>query len=216
VHCAALCDDVEFVARSLGRCVTRVTDVPRAAAHALYVAPAGTANEEPLAIVALPDAEFFGFAIDGNHRFVLGHSFVVTHNSVPNVSGGDATRMEEGEFYAIETFGSTGKGHVVEDGECSHFMKAFDAAHVPIRMTKAKQLLGHINRTFDTLAFCRRWLDGAGQTQYIMALKNLCDLGVVHKYPPLVDRKGSHVAQFEHTIFLRPTCKEVVSRGDDY
>lgn len=23
-------------------------------------------------------------------------------------------------------------------------------------------------------------------------------------------------AQFEHTIILRPTCKEVVSRGDDY
>eukprot|EP00357_Protocruzia_adherens_P036078 CAMPEP_0115044612 /NCGR_PEP_ID=MMETSP0216-20121206/47617_1 /TAXON_ID=223996 /ORGANISM="Protocruzia adherens, Strain Boccale" /LENGTH=31 /DNA_ID= /DNA_START= /DNA_END= /DNA_ORIENTATION= len=31
--------------------------------------------------------------------------------------------MEEGEYYAIETFGSTGKGYVVEDLECSHYMK---------------------------------------------------------------------------------------------
>jgi methionine aminopeptidase len=217
VMSAALCDDIEFVARSLGRFVTRAETNPYGPAHTLYVARDGNANEEPLAIaVLLGDDEYFGFAIDGNHRFVLGHSFVVTHNSVPNVRGGDTTRMEEGEFYAIETFGSTGKGHVVEDGECSHFMKSFDAVHVPIRMTKAKQLLGHINRSFDTLAFCRRWLDRAGQTQYIMALKNLCDLGIVNKYPPLVDRKGSYVAQFEHTIFLRPTCKEVVSRGDDY
>lgn len=35
-------------------------------------------------------------------------------------------------------------------------------------------------------------------------------------YPPLCDVKGSYVAQFEHTILLRPTCKEVISRGDDY
>ena len=49
-----------------------------------------------------------------------------------------------------------------------------------------------------------------------MALKNLCDTGIVDAFPPLVDSKGSHVAQFEHTIFLTPTKKEVVSRGDDY
>jgi hypothetical protein len=40
-------------------------------------------------------------------------------------------------------------------------------------MPKAKQLLGTINKHFDTLAFCRRWLDRLGETQYLMALKNL-------------------------------------------
>ena len=30
--------------------------------------------------------------------------------------------MEEGEIYAIETFGTTGSGIVREDGECSHYM----------------------------------------------------------------------------------------------
>lgn len=35
-------------------------------------------------------------------------------------------------------------------------------------------------------------------------------------YPPLCDVKGSFVSQHEHTIFLRPTCKEVMSRGDDF
>lgn len=33
--------------------------------------------------------------------------------------------MEEGEQYAIETFGSTGKGYVRQDGDCSHYMKDF-------------------------------------------------------------------------------------------
>ena len=40
--------------------------------------------------------------------------------------GGESTLMEENEFYAIETFGSTGKGYVHEDMECSHYMKNFD------------------------------------------------------------------------------------------
>ena len=36
--------------------------------------------------------------------------------------------MEEGEYFAIETFGSTGKGYVREDLECSHYMKNFDVS----------------------------------------------------------------------------------------
>jgi methionyl aminopeptidase len=32
--------------------------------------------------------------------------------------------MEEGEFYAIETFGSiNGRGYIQEDLECSHYMR---------------------------------------------------------------------------------------------
>lgn len=49
-----------------------------------------------------------------------------------------------------------------------------------------------------------------------MALKNLCDVGVVDPYPPLCDQRGSYVAQFEHTLLLHPTRKEVLSRGEDY
>ena len=139
-----------------------------------------------------------------------------------------------------------GKGFVREDLECSHYMKNFDVGHVPLRLAKAKQLLGTINNNFGTLAFCRRYLDRLGETKYLMALKNLCDNGIVQvresppspppssnaccwhslvnhclphhpqPYPPLCDVRGSYVSQFEHTILLRPTCKEVISRGDDY
>uniref|UniRef100_A0A3Q3JE53 Methionine aminopeptidase 2 n=1 Tax=Monopterus albus TaxID=43700 RepID=A0A3Q3JE53_MONAL len=122
----------------------------------------------------------------------------------------------EGEVYAIETFGSTGRGAVHDDMECSHYMKNFSVGHVPIRLPRAKHLLNVINENFGTLAFCRRWLDRLGESKYLMALKNLCDLGIIDPYPPLCDIKGSYTAQYEHTILLRPNCKEVVSRGDDY
>ena len=54
------------------------------------------------------------------------------------------------------------------------------------------------------------------QEQYVGALKHLCDSGLVNACPPICDVRGSYVAQFEHTILLRPTCKEVLSRGDDF
>lgn len=42
---------------------------------------------------------------------------------------------QEGEVFAIETFGSTGRGVVHDDMECSHYMKNFDmhTSHVPLR-----------------------------------------------------------------------------------
>ena len=154
-------------------------------------------------------------------RNLNGHSIapyrIHAGKSVPIVAdSGDTTKMEEGEFFAIETFGSTGKGYVYEDGECSHYMKNFEAPHVPLRLAKSKQLLASINRNFDTLPFCRRYLDRLGETKYLMALKNLCDVGIIDPYPPLVDVKGCYTAQFEHTILLRPTRKEVLTRGGDY
>lgn len=153
-------------------------------------------------------------------RNLNGHSIgpyqIHAGKSVPIVKGGEATKMEEGELFAIETFGSTGKGYVREDLECSHYMKNFDVGHIPLRLPKAKQLLNFINKNFDTLAFCRRWIDRAGEEKYLLALRNLCDVGIIQPYPPLCDVKGSYVAQYEHTILLRPTCKEVLSKGDDY
>eukprot|EP00088_Acartia_fossae_P062271 TRINITY_DN750_c0_g1_i1.p1 TRINITY_DN750_c0_g1~~TRINITY_DN750_c0_g1_i1.p1 ORF type:complete len:470 (-),score=123.09 TRINITY_DN750_c0_g1_i1:594-2003(-) len=153
-------------------------------------------------------------------RNLNGHSIspyqIHSGKTVPIIKGGETVQMEENEFYAIETFGSTGKGFVHEDMECSHYMKNFDVGHVPLRLQKSKQLLNTINKHFGTLAFCRRWLDRIGETRYLMALKDLGEKGIVDPYPPLVDIKGCYTAQFEHTILLRPTCKEVISRGDDY
>ncbi|KRZ52947.1 Methionine aminopeptidase 2 [Trichinella nativa] len=153
-------------------------------------------------------------------RNLNGHSIgpyrIHSGKTVPIVKGGEAVKMEENEVFAIETFGSTGKGYVHEDLECSHYIKDYYAEHIPLRLARSKQLLHTISKNFGTLGFCRRWLDRLGETKYLMALKDLCDKGAVGAYPPLCDVKGCYTAQWEHTILLRPTCKEVVSRGPDY
>lgn len=153
-------------------------------------------------------------------RNLSGHSidsYIIHHGkSVPIVRGGEQTKMEEGEVFAIETFGSTGRGLVQEEGDCSHFMVDPDLQYSTVRLDKAQKLLKHINQAYGTLPFCRKWLDREGFDRHSLSLNHLVDKGVVKKYPPLVDIKGSYTAQYEHTIILRPTCKEVLSKGDDY
>jgi len=113
-------------------------------------------------------------------KFYITYFFIGIHagKTVPIVKGGEATMMEENEFYAIETFGSTGRGIVRDDMDTSHYMKNFDAPFVPLRLQASQKLLGTVNKNFGTLAFCKRWLDRLGATKYQMALKDLCDKGM--------------------------------------
>ncbi|GJJ74135.1 methionyl aminopeptidase [Entomortierella parvispora] len=153
-------------------------------------------------------------------RNLTGHSIdrykIHGTKAVPIVNNGDPTKMEEGDYYAIETFGSTGRGIVRYDMETSHYGRAYDIPKTPIRLPRARALFETINREFGTLPFCRRYLDRVGEEKYLLALNSLCDSGHISGYPPLVDIKGSFTAQSEHTFVLRPTCKEILSRGDDY
>ena len=153
-------------------------------------------------------------------RNLCGHTIdrykVHAGKSVPIVKGGPQTKMEEGEIYAIETFGSTGKGQVHDAGESSHYMRDFSERKVPLKHPRAGRLLNFINKNFGTLAFCKRWLDDGGEEGHAVALKELVDKGAVHAHPPLVDSPGSYVAQYEHTLLLKPSGKEVMSVGDDY
>lgn len=90
--------------------------------------------------------------------------------SVPIVKGSDQTKMEEGEVFAIETFGSTGKGYVSDDMETSHYAKVMDAPKVPLRVASAKNLLNSITKNFGTLPWCRRYLDRLGHEKYLLGV----------------------------------------------
>lgn len=91
-------------------------------------------------------------------RNLNGHSMGPYHihsgKSIPNIRNNDARKMEEGELYALETFGSIGRGQVGEEGECSHYMIPFDKIdqNVNIRNNKAKALYSNIKNNYGTLA----------------------------------------------------------------
>ena len=106
--------------------------------------------------------------------------------AVPNLD----EKMEEGEYFAIETFGSTGRGYVVDSGECSHYARKATPPSVPLRINSARQLLYTINKNFGSLPFCRRYLDRLGEQNYLLGLRHLVSQGIVQDYPPLADVPG--------------------------
>ena len=95
-------------------------------------------------------------------------------------------------------------------------MKEFEAPKVPLKNPSARRLLKLVNENFGTLAWCPRWVDDLGESNYLIGLRELVNSGIISEYPPLVDVPGSYVAQYEHSIFLKPSGKEILSKGDDY
>lgn len=131
--------------------------------------------------------------------------------------------MLVGEQYAVETFASTGHGKVIERGHNTHFMAipAMLDYHHPVK--KVRDVLNVIKRNHHTLAFCQRFLmphlpDGMTHSTLNSVLNVLSsgDKQVLKTYPPLCDVPGSMTSQMEHTLFIRDTGLEVITRGPDY
>jgi methionyl aminopeptidase len=154
-------------------------------------------------------------------RNITGHNIlrykIHGDKQVPFVASKTSQRMEEGDIFAIETFGTTGKGMLRDDIGVYGYGRNEHAHTTGLHHASAKALLKTIDENFGTLVFARRYLERLpGVKNYQLGMKSLVQAGIMESYAPLVDVAGSYVAQFEHTVLLRPNCKEIVSRGDDY
>lgn len=75
--------------------------------------------------------------------------------------------------YAVETFGSTGRGFVTDvPNDCSHFslINEDPAVHKSLSLASAKKVLHTIKTNFGTLPFARRYLERAGETNYLLGV----------------------------------------------
>jgi methionyl aminopeptidase len=172
-------------------------------------------------------------------RNITGHNILRYHihgdKQVPFYKTKSKQRMEEGDVFAIETFGTTGKGYMDDDVGVYGYGRNENVRATGLYHSTAKSLLKTIDENFGTLVFSRRYLERIGVKNYHLGMRSLVQNGIVECYGPLVDVPGSYVAQFEHvsiihqprteenanttfnqTVLLRPNCKEVISRGDDY
>lgn len=136
---------------------------------------------------------------------------------IPIVKNHDTTRITADTFYALETFSTTGQGYVQNRKGTSHFMLD-TTVRKPPHSPKNKKVLDFITKNLSTLPFCPRYIDLLMKNEVTCkpSIDILASMKFLEPHPPLVDTKGSHVAQFEHTIFLTEFGREVLTRGDDY
>lgn len=147
---------------------------------------------------------------------------------IPNIYLKDYNkRITSNEFYAVETFATTGTGDTYEDLEdCSHFMinymNNFKKCDIP---NNSQNMYKFIIKYFNTLAFCDRWIIGKSlkknnKTNEILEdknlnkyLNNLYKSKIVNLYPPIYDTDNkSYSAQFEETIYVDESKTMILSK----
>lgn len=103
-------------------------------------------------------------------RGLTGHDIKRYHihgdKQVPFVKNSSTDKMEEGEIFAIETFGSTGRGRVVDDVGVYGYGRNEEVSGRNLHLASAKSLLKTIDGNFGTIVFCRRYLERLGMKNY--------------------------------------------------
>ena len=142
-------------------------------------------------------------------RNITGHTILPYSihgtKAVPSIKTNDSTKMEEGDIFAIEPFGSTGTGRVYDQGEISHYALCTPGARTSdLRLSSAKSLLKTIKKNFSTLPFCRRYLDRLGQEKYLLGVRHVQCLKYVSGVANNLAAKQSR--QFRHCGRLPASC----------
>lgn len=130
---------------------------------------------------------------------------------VPFVKTRTNQRMEEGDVFAIETFGSTGRGSIRDDVGVYGYGRNENVSTHGLHHASARSLLKLIDENFGTLVFSRRYLERVGAKNYHLGMKSLVANGIVEQYGPLVDIPGSYVAQFEHVSIVLPLNSSLIT-----
>jgi len=118
--------------------------------------------------------------------------------TIPNYDNSQEKILGPG-VYAIEPFATSGLGSV-KDGKPSGIYSLKKPGNV--RDSFAREVLRHIEDTYQTLPFCSRWLYKKFGSKSILALKRIQDAGLIHQYPQLIESSSKKVSQAEHTILL--------------
>jgi len=152
--------------------------------------------------------------------------------AVPNIAIKYPLRMEEGEFYAIEPFITTGNGLSILREPNSHYMLSKNHDIINNLTISENDLYQKIKKTYSTLPFCQRWISEFNNIQPIQGelvsevvearerlpyeLENLAKKTILNTYPPIYDIDNSYVSQFEHTIYIKSNGIINLTQNDFY
>lgn len=118
--------------------------------------------------------------------------------TIPNIDDRRNIVLKEG-LYAIEPFTTAGSGKV-RDGKYSgiYHMQNTKKPRSPL----ARGILEFIEKEYNTLPFCSRWIVKKFGTKALFALSELESNRNLYQYEQLVEVSGKPVGQAEHTILI--------------
>ena len=132
--------------------------------------------------------------------------------SIPSFDSGEKTVLEEGMHIAIEPFVTPGDGFVKNEGKATIFMLRGNAR---VRNQYARQIVEFLKRRtglpFTTRDITRKFSKGV----YALGMRELLKSPALEDFPPLAERSGGMVAQFEHSVIVTKDGPIVYTRHPD-
>ena len=144
--------------------------------------------------------ESFGFKpVKNLSGHGLAHFNIHDKPSIPNYDSGDQSELQKGMAIAIEPFATNGVGLIKEHGNPSVFTLNGKKS---VRVGFVKNIQKELEK-FQGLPFTTRWLTGKfSLNQISYALNHLSSLGILHGYPPLVEKSDGFVSQAENSFLI--------------
>ncbi|NHJ04943.1 MAG: type II methionyl aminopeptidase [Candidatus Heimdallarchaeota archaeon] len=138
-----------------------------------------------------------------------------TGTSIPNSKprlGFLGPKLKVGQVVAIEPFVTTSDGsEKIYDESYSYI---FSQLGTKAKSKDAKKIIEKIE-AYNGLPFALRWLEGLlPETKLFSALKELISYNSINRYPMLVSKSQTPVAQAEHTIIITESGCEIITQID--
>ncbi len=141
----------------------------------------------------------------------LGRYRIHAGESIPNYKDPfNRGRFRKGGAYAMEPFGTDGKGWIKEvhsSVQIYSLSRPINEDSLPSGLPDVEEdVLTHVLKEFKTLPFCERWLrplvSKYGITEVRSAINALVGKGFLYRYPVLVEAGRGFVVQFEETFIV--------------
>ncbi len=119
---------------------------------------------------------------------------------IPNIRNRDSTRIEQGEYYAIEPFATSGRSI---DQSKNIYIFANTSSDRPVDNEVAEKLRLHLRKRYGPFPFASRWVGSTDDKIDIMSeFRILLKKRAIKGYPVLVEKKERPVSQSEHTVYI--------------
>ncbi|HIH24588.1 TPA: type II methionyl aminopeptidase [Candidatus Woesearchaeota archaeon] len=135
-----------------------------------------------------------------------------TEPSMPNFPTNERFALVENQVVAVEPFATNGTAGLIYNGSNPTVFTL--GAIRPLRTQYGRDTLS-LAQKYNGLPFTTRWLTRKLGSKALLGLADLRRAGMLNEYPPLPEKSGGLVAQFENTFLITKDGCKVLTRDDD-
>jgi methionyl aminopeptidase len=131
--------------------------------------------------------------------------------TIPNYENNNNNKLEPGA-YAIEPFATTGEGRIYE-GQSGNIYAITDPKNT--RSPTARKILDYVMDKYQTLPFSLREMQEKFGPMTRLAIREMENQAILHKFSQLIEKSHKPVSQAEHTFIKLKDDEIIITTRED-